>query len=351
MRTGHIITAAAVAFSAAAQPTSMEFVTIGDPGNIGYNNINDFGFPTAFEGRGSVDYRYRITTQEVSTREWLEFFNLFVAQDPAFERILDPNRWGADPIFPGSTTNRVHELQSFSFAADIPIAVSFRQATMYLNWLHNGQTSDPASLESGVYDVSTFTENPDGTRNDQIEPSPGARFRLPTVDEFLKAGFYDPDKNGEGPGWWEYGHSSDELPVPGLPGEGGETISGVPESVREAAFEGISATEFPLNQYPDVTSPWGLLDINGGNREVLADLSDVAAFADLRWRFFWQARNSNAPPSDSDYRADLGLQGSAMPASGLYSFRIVTAIPSPGVGSVLAFGALTPGLLWRRRRA
>ncbi|MEM8756967.1 MAG: hypothetical protein AAGF47_04210 [Planctomycetota bacterium] len=172
---------AAGCLSAFAQPTSMDFATIGDPGNIGYNNLNDLGFPTEIEGRGSVDYRYRITTQEVGTGEWLEFFNLFVAQDPDFEDTLDPLRWGAGAVFPGSTTNRVHELRSFSFAADIPIAVSFRQAAMYLNWLHNGQTSDPASLESGVYDISTFTENPDGTRNDQIEPSPGARFRLRPV--------------------------------------------------------------------------------------------------------------------------------------------------------------------------
>ena len=47
----------------------LQWVTIGDPGNPAWNDI-----PTALNaGRGSVNYRYRMTQTEVTVEQWFEF--------------------------------------------------------------------------------------------------------------------------------------------------------------------------------------------------------------------------------------------------------------------------------------
>lgn len=84
------------------------------------------------------------------------------------------------------------------------IGLNWRVSAMYCNWLHNGKQNTLESLQSGAYDVSTFHTNPDGTFTDQITRSPGATFWIPSLDEWIKAVHYDPNRYGPGKGgWWE----------------------------------------------------------------------------------------------------------------------------------------------------
>ena len=71
------------------------------------------------------------------------------------------------------------------------------------------------------------------TRKRESRPRlPGAKYWIPTADEWLKAAHYDPDKFGPGLGGYRlFPNSSDALTQPGTPGVGAPTAgSEVPRS-------------------------------------------------------------------------------------------------------------------------
>ncbi|MHA7813693.1 MAG: SUMF1/EgtB/PvdO family nonheme iron enzyme [Phycisphaerales bacterium] len=214
------------------------------------------------EGRGSVPYAYRISRLEITTDDWLEFANTFsTMSDELDELLVGQMSWGARPDFSHQGPGGRYILDpDLDFPGLAPIRISWHQAAMYCNWLHNGKTSDPATIHTGAYDTSTFgRDGPHWT--DQSTRSCGARFWIPSLDEYLKAAHFDPDKSGQGPGWWAYGHSADDPPVQGLPGVG-HTIMGL-----DSDDIGTSPGSFPLGAFDQATSPWGVFDLIGGSPE------------------------------------------------------------------------------------
>ncbi|MFU8830174.1 MAG: hypothetical protein ACNA8P_12175, partial [Phycisphaerales bacterium] len=167
------------------------WATVRAPGNVGLPH-GPYG---VHQGRGVVNYDYRIATTEMYTDQWLEFANTFSMQSDELDELVKPIGWGArsDLNYSGPGNRYIYDYEFF-YPPEGPgrthIGVSWRQAAMYCNWLHNGKTSDPASLMSGAYDTSTFTQNPDGTFNDQSTRSPGATYWIPSLDEYIKAAFY-----------------------------------------------------------------------------------------------------------------------------------------------------------------
>lgn len=235
------------------------WVLVDDRDNIPYEGDDPF---SEIDGRGSVPYDFRISRYEITTDDWLEFANTFATMSDELDELVTGSiRWGAwvDFSYQGPGNRYVHNPQH-EFPGRAPIKVEWRQIAMYCNWLHNGKSSDPASIHIGAYDTSTFGKH-DGGWTDQSTRSCDARFWIPSLDEYLKAAHYDPDKNGQGPGWWAYGHSSDDPPVQGLPGVG-HTVMGL-----NSDDIGQSVLFYPLGAFEDVTSPWGLFDLVGGNRE------------------------------------------------------------------------------------
>ncbi len=315
----------------------IDFVTIGAPGNAGYNGPDPNGWST---GRGSVGYEYRIGRMEITTGQWMQFVNTFSTQSNEMSFFGEPNHWGArpDPNYGGPGTRWI--LRGSPDAASFPIfGITWRDAAYYCNWLNNGQPTDWEGIQNGAYDASTFTFNPDGTFNDQRTHNPDARFWIPTYDEWIKATHFDPDRNGEEqPGWWLYPHQSDSPPVPGIPGEG-ETSVGV-------RLPNFAHLDIPLGSYPDTLSPWGLLDSTGGAMEWTEETFEER----LRRREFRAADGAYAGDLPSDVnmldRADevAAFRPTAHSAIGL---RIASTIPAPGVLGVFVLGV--PCFLRRRR--
>jgi len=166
-------------------PSGIEFVTIGSPGNQAYTGFDPLGHVT---GRGAVDYEFRLGRMEVTTGQWMEFFNTFGDLYGTLGYFQPSLRWGAarDPNYQGPGERWV--LGNLPDAAMVGgFNVSWRTAARYCNWLHHGKSSDPATLENGAYDISTFGFNLDGTFTDQLTHNPGARYWIPTLDEWLKA--------------------------------------------------------------------------------------------------------------------------------------------------------------------
>ncbi len=347
-------TAAAHAAPIITTEYGIEFATIGDPGNIPYAGGGPKG-STLNVGSGSVGYEYRMATREVTTRDWVEFVNTFepISDGTPLETISRSKTWGANlASFPAVDTYRVNH-------PDMPVyGITWREAAMYVNWLHNDKAPTIEAAMSGAYDVSTFGEDENGFITDQLTRSAGARFFIPTYDEQMKAFYYDPDKGGQGPGWWQFPNSSDEPPIPGLPEEGGTTSAGMGIH-RVAEFippMGFNLIPWNAGDFPDQLSPWGLLDTSGGVTEwsehVGFEFPDTPSF-----RYGRGVASTEQFPPNSAFHIFASLGGAEgegvreFPNSArnsVFGLRIAAIIPTPGVVTVSL--ACLPTLLLRRRK-
>jgi len=294
----------------------IDFVTVDDPGNSAYPG--EFGI---LAGRGSVDYTFRVSRTEITSGQWMLFVNQFGTMSDELGDLLRTDIWPAytDPSYNGPGQRYVYS-SGVIHPELSPVGISWRQAAMFCNWMHNGRSDDPQTLFYGVYDTSTFTRNDDeNTFNDQDTHFPGARYWIVTLDEYLKAVYYDPDKNGHGPGWWEFGHSSDEPPVYGMPGVGdvGREL-GEEELIQLAGLP--SPSFIPLGIYTNAQSPWGLLDVLGGNTDFVEDWGpDVYRRARARkyagnTSFFYDYRGDRVWDLQLiDPRADGGFRIASLP--------------------------------------
>ena len=299
-----------------------EWATITHPGNRApIPEVMRFNRTFSY---GSVGYTYRMAKTEVTIGDWLEFLNAyepFIQGDPH-----NSERTGFWIVYSPSTRTFIPREPGIE---NRPVTSSWRTAARYTNWLHNDKLNEAWAFEIGAYDTSTFTQNPNESYNDQLTRSPGARFWIPSYDEWIKAAHYDPNRYGVGEeGYWLFPDGGQQALVSGLPGEGGETDAGFffPPEVR-----------LDTAQYPHVQSPWGLLDVSGG----VAEWNEV--FIDRRHRGMAKSERRRLLAFD-----ELG-EGLTFhpPIAPFFGVRIAS-IPSPGAGMFLA-PAFTLCVLTRRR--
>ena len=295
----------------------IDFVTVGDPGNRATDATLDAAPLPGIEGDlwlspgmrvGAVDYRYRIARTELTVGQWFEFVQAYW---PHYDGVRNDPAFSSNAIFIGfdGSPGLVN-----GYALDQPVEVSFEYAARYANWLHNNKAGEAWAFESGAYETSTFTENADGSTNHQLTHSPGARFWIPTEDEYVKAAYWDPTKGADG-GYWMYPNGADTPPAPGSPEDGGMTNAG-------GWFN-----DYPraVGSYPDQVSPWGLLDTSGGAEEMLE--TRQATTNDSHW-----VRGTSLFQGGTDFtdRLDFRTTNSVFGVGG--GIRLVTAVPAPSVG-------------------
>lgn len=283
----------------------LDFVTVGAAGNRAslVSEMPDYQITA-----GAVAHEFRITRTEVLVQDWLPFVRAYT---PYVEDSQRHSGFTSSFFFPdgqgGFTTSPDFERA--------PVSVMWHMAARYVNWLHNDRAPHRAAFESGVYDTSTFSQNPDGTWNDQVAHTPGSRYWIPTFDETFKAFYYDPNRHGEGlDGYWMYPNRSNTPPVAGPPGIG-ETNVG----------NGTFGPYMSSGLYPHVTTPWGLLDASGGASEWTESL-----YSDHFRNRYYIGTSAGMSPAFIPFfdRADW-LRGGGAPI-GMYGFRVASSIPSPG---------------------
>ncbi len=302
--------------TAHAGPTpsyGIDFVTIGDPGNRPVNQEEGPRFfpPYATEplSVGRVNYRYRMSRTEISVGQWLEFVNAYA---PYYDGPTNSSRFTSDWIV---YDNQSGEYRAIAGSENYAANMSWRYAARYANWLHNGKTLDQAAFENGAYDTSTFGRDKDGNYTDQREHNPGARFWIPTLDEWTKAMHWDPGMNNGDGGYWRYPHSSNLEPVTGPPGQG-ETNAG-------------TSLVYDVGSYSDALSPWGLLDGSGGQSEYLESGEDG---------FPYRRGSSWALGTNADLIDRLTLTPPQLASGGL---RLTSSIPAPvGFAAFLMIGTV-----------
>jgi hypothetical protein len=207
--------------------------------------------------------------------------------------------------------------------------MGWRWAARYTNWLHNDKALSLDAFQSGAYDASTF-----GTEigeygfteyTDQSTRSDGARFWIPSEDEWVKAAYYDPNRFGEGQGgYWRYPGMSDDPLITAPPDLGGETNAG------GFWYGGENSGELPFDvgQFPNAASYYGVLDISGGEGEFTETWSndDNRARRALGSDYFLEAK---LIPEFDDI--EPWVLDSVPPTTPFFGFRLAMAIPSPGL--------------------
>jgi formylglycine-generating enzyme required for sulfatase activity len=325
--------------------SGIDFVTVGAVGNAPYQ-----GPSGNVVGRGRVDYEYRIGRLEVTTAQWVEFMNAALDR-PSTDRIphvFAPDTWGARGV---SAQNGGRRWEATPAGAMLPAsAIDWRTCAIYCNWLHHGKSLDRSAFLSGAYEVSTFAYIGDTSMfTDQLTRSPGARYWIPSLDEWVKAAHYDPSKqNSDGTtgGYWRYGNSSDSPFVLGPPGV---LVNGVPATAntgwRSDQFPGYDPFSVPLGAYANVASPWGLLDVAGGTSEWTEDWAQAPDESFPRWRMLeGSSRYYGSFSGDRVDRSHAGRDPTDFNEEN--GFRIAASVPAPGVSLGIALLGCT---LLRRR--
>lgn len=204
--------AGGLAASSASASVVVDWVTIGDPGNLAQSAANRTHAESGGDGYGAVDSTYRISRDETTIAQYASFLNAVAATDDygLYSTVMaeDANiagivRGGSDGSYSYSVTG----------GGDRPIAhVSWWDAARFSNWLHNGQqTGAGAALtaENGAYALNGAVSGPAPARN------VGATVWIPTENEWFKAAYYDPTKGGSG-GYWLHANQSDSMPGNGI---------------------------------------------------------------------------------------------------------------------------------------
>ncbi len=279
-------------FAMSGDSLSLEFVPILNPGNAADTT-----------GRGSVAYSYAIGTYEVTTAQYTQFLNAVAVTDT----YLLYNSYMSGPGYDVEGFGGCEIVQSgsdgnYSYSvtpdrANRPVNyVGWGDAARFVNWLHNDQPTGlqgAGTTETGAYNLNGAVTNAE-LMDVSITRQAGAKYMLPSEDEWYKAAYHDPvspgaDANGTDD-YWIYPTGSDRYPV--NPSYGVWDLNARDLDAEYGPYN--AATFMGQGYYPDgrtgdghwtsevdfwdlSESPYGTLN-QGGN---LAEWTEDAGFTDL----------------------------------------------------------------------
>lgn len=305
----------------------LDFITIDHAGNRAATPEEMRGFD--FYLPGAVSYDFRIMRTNLTNAQWLEFVHAYAPYyTPRPDYFNLTGRWIDRIELPGGGVDWVVAKGADRYA----LQINWEMAARYSNWLHNGKTGNREAFESGAYDTSTFFRDDQGVFHHQLLPSPGARFWLPTWDEYAKAVYWDPHRYGPGEqGYWLYPNRSDSPLRLDWPWNNGEAIG-------DLVFQmGRSFGEWDVMQYPDTHGYVGLLDVTG----TAPSWMSATYLGDGRLKYGTYAGRPDGPALD---RIDHAQEWSFLSVGP--GVRVASIVPGPPAWIV---GVLPFFLLCRRR--
>jgi formylglycine-generating enzyme required for sulfatase activity len=166
------------------------FVTVGDTGN----SADTTGF-------GAVSYEYKIGKYLITNSEYCLFLNSVAATDTyglyssqmSSERVGGITRTGSSGSY-SYTVKTNYDNKPVYF-------ISWFGLARYCNWLHNSY----GSTETGAYALN-------GASTGIVHKSAGAKYYIPTENEWYKAAYYK--GGGTNKGYWRFATQSDTTPIP-----------------------------------------------------------------------------------------------------------------------------------------
>jgi formylglycine-generating enzyme len=178
-----------------AGQTSLQFVTVGDPGNAGELSGAGAGGNGNSRICGAVNYTYQMGKFEVTAGQYTQFLNAVAKSDTygLYSAVMADTslyRYGCNIQRSGEQGS-----YAYSVAADWanrPVnLVSWGDAARFANWLTNGQPTGAqcaATTEDGSYVMNGAI----GLDLESIRRKDNARYVIPSEDEWYKAAYYDP---------------------------------------------------------------------------------------------------------------------------------------------------------------
>jgi sulfatase modifying factor 1 len=300
----------------------IKMVSVGDPGNA----------PDA-NGFGGVAYEYRIGKYEITIEQYCAFLNKVAQSDPheLFDQRMTVDASGPSIIRNGTdgsfryavmmlSPDNQGELARLAMSPLRPISwIRWVDAARFCNWLHNGQGA--AGTETGAYDLNSHS-------TDRVPRQPGARFFIPSEDEWYKAAYYG-GSHGDGKEhrYFQYATQHDEAPVvwqgifwqPGKPMQL-EVFYLLQKGDNIANWNGSGGsfqTLAPVNHFPMAVSRYGC-NVMTGNLEEHVDAAEAQHVAVRRGGFWW----AGSPHPSKEYRATAHARN----RSASFGFRIAASV-------------------------
>lgn len=325
----------AVLATMAGAAITIDMVEVGNPGNNGEWAGANAGSGLYGTSRmcGAVDYRYSISTYEVTAQQYTAFLNAVAKTDTYglySTAMASHNNYSCGINRDGSDGS--YQYTVASGYEQLPVTrVSFGDAMRFANWLHNGQRTgaqDSATTERGAYQLDGKTSDNDLKG---LSRTDDATWAIPNEDEWYKAAYYDPDADA----YYDYATGTDDEPMFYWPA--GSTANRATYFDRQ--YEATSPTGVtPVGCHEESPSPYGTYDQSGNVNEWIEMEDDAKQMArGGSWRNYVEAllaakRDAvNQQPTHEAWN---------------YGFRVV-ALPEPTTLGLLGMGGL---LLLRRRR-
>ena len=172
-----------------------------------YQKIVDSNNTADSTGYGSTNYVYYIGKYEITNTEYTEFLNAVASTDSYG---LYDTRMGSDArggiTRSGSSGSYVYTVKTNMNTKPV-IYISWFSAARYANWLHNNKPSGSQSnstTEDGAYTLN-------GATIGIYTKNSGARYWIPTENEWYKAAYYKAGSTNAG--YWTYATQSNTDPT------------------------------------------------------------------------------------------------------------------------------------------
>ena len=321
------------AFLLAGGAARADVFSMGDPNlkNLEFVTVGDTGKAADTTGYGSVAYTYRMGKYDVTAAQYCQFLNAVATQSDPFG-LYNPSmaggpgsaacgitRTGSEGNYSYSTTLSGYAVNNSNFPVNY---VSWGDAARFANWLANGQ---PAGVTQGAGTTETGSYTLNGAIDDSnlmaVTRNSGARYVIPTEDEWYKAAYYDPNKPG-GAGYWLYPTRSDTAPSNVLD----------PNGTNNANYNWTDPNNglTVVGAFAGTPGPFGTYDVGG----------DVSQWNEANVYGYRGARGGWFSSFDAVY-LDTSFRAKGIPTGegSIGGFRIVE-IPEPGSIALLSFGIL-----------
>jgi formylglycine-generating enzyme required for sulfatase activity len=209
-------------------------------------------------GQGGVDYSFKVGCYEITVQQYVDFLNSVATDDP--NGLYNPDMAGTYGGIIRNGSPGSYSYQPKIGWANKPVTfVPWLNAARFTNWLHNGQPTGPQSTsttESGAYNLLITDPIVNASR------STSALWFIPSSQEWIKAGYFDPTKGGViGGGFWNWPTRSDSAPTGELPPGGNNSTN----------YDWAVGSSTDVGSYPNSISYYGTFDQVGNVWEFVED--------------------------------------------------------------------------------